>query len=327
MNLMNKKIIAVILTVVTVLSTVSLWASAESLKLGDVNGDSKVNASDARLALRAAARLETLTDEQIIAADVNFDGSVKANDARIILRVAARLETLPETTTSETETTTQEPTTQEPTTQETTTQAPKDNVVTQYPEGIDALFSGKFYLEGEITNEGQTSTVIVATNGSSTEMGMTMEGFDMSIYATKKNIYIKFPYNGKNYYLEMDENTLKELGFEGSFNVSDITDAFTFGAIEDYGYPTLTTEELEGVEYSVYTFSGNDGSGIKFYADDNDNIKYIVAVDSNGKVGMEMKTSALTGKIPKDKLTLKGYNKGSLLTLMSALQSFADKTN
>lgn len=317
---MKKKIIAVILTVVTVLSTVSLWASAESLKLGDVNGDGKVNASDARIALRAAAKLEVLTDEQIIAADVNFDGSVKANDARIILRVAAKLETLPEITTDEVETTTQEPTTQEPTTEEPTT----DNVVTSYPEGIDALFSGKFYLEGEITNDGLTSTVIVATNGSSTEMGMTMEGFDMSIYATKKTVYIKFPYNGKNYYVEMNEDTLKELGYEGSFNVSDITDAFTLGAIEDYGYPTLTTEELDSVEYSVYTFTGKDGSGIKFYADDNDNIKWIVAVDSNGNVGMEMKTSALTGKIPKDKLTIKGYKEGSLFTLMSALQSFAD---
>lgn len=321
MNFMNKKIIAVILTVLTVLSTVTLFASAESLKLGDVNGDNKVNASDARITLRAAAKIEILTAEQLIAADVNFDGSVKANDARIILRVAARLETIPEVTT---ETTTQETTTQETTTQETTTQEETtDNVVKEYPEGIDALFSGKFYLEGEISNEGQTSTIIVATNGSATEMGMSMDGFNMSIYATKKTVYIKFPYNNKNYYVEMDESTLKELGFEGSFNVSDITDAFTFGAIGDYGYPTLTKEELNGVEYSVYTFSGNDGSSIKFYADDNDNIKYILAVDAEGNVGMEMKTSALTGKIPKDKLTIKGFTKGSLVTLMSALNSFA----
>ena len=61
---------------------------------GDVNGDSRVNTSDARLVLRAAAGLEKLTDAQRIFADVNGDGRVNSKDARTILRVASRLETL-----------------------------------------------------------------------------------------------------------------------------------------------------------------------------------------------------------------------------------------
>lgn len=60
--------------------------------IGDVNGDGKVTAADARLALRAAARLARLEDWQMEAADVNGDGKVTAADARAILRMSARLD-------------------------------------------------------------------------------------------------------------------------------------------------------------------------------------------------------------------------------------------
>lgn len=62
--------------------------------MGDVDGDGRVTASDARLILRAAAQLVTLTMEQEALADVDNDGEVTALDARIVLRVAAELETL-----------------------------------------------------------------------------------------------------------------------------------------------------------------------------------------------------------------------------------------
>ena len=65
---------------------------APAFTLGDVNLDGKVNTSDARLALRGAATLETLTDQQILAADVNKNGKADTSDARKILRVAANLD-------------------------------------------------------------------------------------------------------------------------------------------------------------------------------------------------------------------------------------------
>ncbi|MBR5410185.1 MAG: hypothetical protein IK104_05895 [Clostridia bacterium] len=61
---------------------------------GDVDGDFTVTAADARLALRAAVALETLTPEQTAVADADFDGSITAADARLILRAAVGLETL-----------------------------------------------------------------------------------------------------------------------------------------------------------------------------------------------------------------------------------------
>ena len=81
-------------------------APDKPIKRGDLNGDTKINASDARLALRISAQLVIGTNEQLIAADVNFDGKVNAIDARKILRISAQLEspdslTVPETTTQE----------------------------------------------------------------------------------------------------------------------------------------------------------------------------------------------------------------------------------
>ncbi len=58
---------------------------------GDINGDGKINAADARLALRKSANLQTLSDIEFTAADYNSDGKVTAADARLILRKSAGL--------------------------------------------------------------------------------------------------------------------------------------------------------------------------------------------------------------------------------------------
>ena len=58
----------------------------------DINGDSKVTAADARLALRAAAKLEKLNTIQIYAADIDGREGITAADARLILRKAAKID-------------------------------------------------------------------------------------------------------------------------------------------------------------------------------------------------------------------------------------------
>ncbi len=64
------------------------------LTLGDVDNNGKLEAADARLALRAAVKLETLTETQTQAADADKNGKLEAADARLILRAAVGLETL-----------------------------------------------------------------------------------------------------------------------------------------------------------------------------------------------------------------------------------------
>lgn len=59
---------------------------------GDVNADGKITAADARLTLRASAKLQTLTTKEAVLADINSDGKITASDARKILRISAKLE-------------------------------------------------------------------------------------------------------------------------------------------------------------------------------------------------------------------------------------------
>lgn len=61
-------------------------------KYGDVNLDGQINSADARVALRAALKLVTLTGTALKNADVDGDGKVTTKDARIILRYALKLE-------------------------------------------------------------------------------------------------------------------------------------------------------------------------------------------------------------------------------------------
>ena len=65
-------------------------------RLGDVDMNGKINSADARLTLRAAAKVEPFSDLQNLLGDVVEDGKIKAADARMILRIAARLEPQPE---------------------------------------------------------------------------------------------------------------------------------------------------------------------------------------------------------------------------------------
>lgn len=56
---------------------------------GDVNGDGRVTAADARLVLRAAVGLDASDPARM---DMNADGKVSAADARLVLRLSVGLE-------------------------------------------------------------------------------------------------------------------------------------------------------------------------------------------------------------------------------------------
>lgn len=68
------------------------------IPLGDVNGNGKLDASDARAALRLASKLDLPTVPAVRAADVDENGKVASADARSILRTAAKIEPIPEKT-------------------------------------------------------------------------------------------------------------------------------------------------------------------------------------------------------------------------------------
>lgn len=66
----------------------------ETNRFGDLDGNSEVNAADARICLRTAAKIDTLEGSIFNAADVNGDGEVTSADARAILRASAKIEEL-----------------------------------------------------------------------------------------------------------------------------------------------------------------------------------------------------------------------------------------
>lgn len=64
--------------------------SLDSYCMGDMNGDGKVTAGDARLALRFSSRLESYTDRQYVLADVDGDAKLTSTDASNILKYSSK---------------------------------------------------------------------------------------------------------------------------------------------------------------------------------------------------------------------------------------------
>jgi len=65
--------------------------SVEPISVGDVDNNGFINASDALLVLKHAARIEVLVEEESLKADVNQDKSIDSEDALTILKYAAGL--------------------------------------------------------------------------------------------------------------------------------------------------------------------------------------------------------------------------------------------
>lgn len=316
---MKKKIIAAALSAVLASSALITMVSAAPL-MGDLNDDGKVNASDARTALRIAAKLETISDDKLVLADTNSDGKITAADARAILRVAAKLDTFPEITTQAPETTTEAPetTTQAP---ETTTEAPETTtesetgvITSDYPAVIDEFFSGRFYIDG-VMHSGENSEIELklATNGKSTEISANLEGKLISIYSKDAKAYIKWiDKNSKKWYLDTD----KMMGETGGEGFGDLFKDVNFATDGDYADPVLTHETVDGIKYDVYTFGKSASDGIVFYALGDKITKIQLPGETESKY---ITVNELTGDIPQGMLSLSGYNEGSLLVLASYL--------
>ena len=98
-----KRTIGMILCIAMIFAS-ALYAGAAGS--GDVNGDGKVNSTDARAILRHSAKIDLITDETaLLNADVNGDEKINSSDARLALRIAAHMTdeetTEPEETTVE----------------------------------------------------------------------------------------------------------------------------------------------------------------------------------------------------------------------------------
>ncbi len=90
---LKKVIFSVMLCIIVIFS---LTVCASAAYYGDVDGNGKITASDARVILRASAKIDSLDVDKVPVADVNGDNKITAADARKVLRMSARLEDLVE---------------------------------------------------------------------------------------------------------------------------------------------------------------------------------------------------------------------------------------
>ncbi len=101
------KIKSILMSIIAIVFTVAIPFNASAFSYeyeeddvvidylpGDVDLDGFLKANDARLCLRAAAKLEELTPEEQKVADTDCSGVVESSDARAILRASAKLETI-----------------------------------------------------------------------------------------------------------------------------------------------------------------------------------------------------------------------------------------
>lgn len=89
---MKQKSFRIISIILTLLIIFSLNSSAVNLLAGDLNKNGKVDAADARLALRYSVGLEDFNDELKLTGNVDGGEKITASDARMILRMSVGLE-------------------------------------------------------------------------------------------------------------------------------------------------------------------------------------------------------------------------------------------
>lgn len=93
-GIMRKRILALLLCVCMAV-TCFAYSAADAFLNGDANGDGKVSAADAALALRYIVGLDhRMTTHGKMQADIDLNGSIDADDAAAILRHVARLQTI-----------------------------------------------------------------------------------------------------------------------------------------------------------------------------------------------------------------------------------------
>lgn len=89
---MKNRLIATLLSLAMLCGAVggTVLSATAAQTLGDVDGNSKINTTDARLTLQYAARRIGTTALNLSAADVDDNGKVNTTDARLILQYAAK---------------------------------------------------------------------------------------------------------------------------------------------------------------------------------------------------------------------------------------------
>ena len=262
---MKKKIITLILSLIMLFSVAQVTSMA--LIPGDVDANGKVEATDARLALRAAVGLEVLSEAERNAADVDLNKTVDATDARLILRAAVGLEKLPE--------------------------APDSGKAPESAE-YDILRSGSFYMVGTmIDGTGTESPMEIAITPDSIYMMSDFSGAAMGMLVSNKKVYMIYP--AKKAYLEMSDSLMSMAGLDISeLTASDSLDFSTYGALSEAD--SVTESTINGKACQVYHFR-SDTEESRIYMDGTKLVR-LASYDNNGRFITATDITLISGDIP-----------------------------
>lgn len=255
---MKNRILGIALVFVFVMSMLPVFSSAAVR--GDVDGDSKVTASDARLALRCSVSLEKLNNKQTSAADINEDGKVTASDARSILRLSVGLS--------------------------------DDNAPSNQYEIIR---SERFYIKGSISSDERNyEPMEMAMYGSTVYMESDFDGMDIAILVENgKNVYMI--YSEKKAALHMSDTILSMAGMSVDELLSDsemdFSDMPVFSQLKK-----LRTENFKGVQCTVYSYEEPDGT-VEVYMNGNRLVRFVY-LDKRGAFLSDLIVDSVSADVP-----------------------------
>jgi hypothetical protein len=237
MKQFNKKILAVLLSLVLMLSA---GLTALAAANGDLNNDNKITTEDARKILRASIGLETLNAAGKKAADMDLDGSVTTADARLALRVAIGLEV---------------------------------SNGKLYENQYDVLRSGFFFTDFSVKDDTGDQAMLLAVTDKATFMRMEFSDEEMKqefgLDAIKINLIFQ---NEKAYLLDPENRQYAEFPFEEMGMSADELTGMADAKDMFRSYPALSeasskgSGKFGGVSCTVYTFN-NDSGNLKVYMD------------------------------------------------------------
>lgn len=283
---MTTAFLAVIIAVAAVVPCFAEQKDPRLYMLGDTNLDGKVTLTDARKALRVAAKLEK-TDLPITAFDADGNGKIGLSDARIILRYAAKL-------------------------QKFDYGFDKDGK----PNAIAAFKTASYSLSAQMAVDGEAPMdVTIAINGNDIfmDLGELMEGTKITgLLMTGGDAYaVGTLASGKKTLLFIPKESLSELGSNDElFELSKMLTDYFANDFNDISAITLS-DGSSGYRYAYYDESGYTGYTVtqtgKLLSVESGSVSYKNGVPTVTSISSSIVFTAFSANVDKSYFDINNY--------------------
>lgn len=291
-----KKFISALLAFILILTPVTAFATEEDvkpmeIKMGDVNLDGKISASDARTALRCSAKLESAENISMLSIDTDGDNRISAADARTILRVSAKLSSF--------------------------TNGFNGNGL---PCAIETIHSNVYYLDVENYDEStktslefevarKNSDVYMMSDDEAMMGSLGMGGNALNItkcgmMITGKKIYALMGTDKADIAMEIPKELQADLGMDTS-TLNEIVDMISTLIPEKLGMPAPV--EFDGQKGYCYTYSAA-GQTCQLYITETGKLVKIDGVMENGNILTLLKFNEVSGDAPDKYFDLNSFD-------------------